>query len=502
MSSKQRLILAIDQGTTGSTVVVMTQAGEVISRATQEFRQHLPAPGLVEHDPDELYDSVLGALARCLDASPKDAAEEIVAVGITNQRETTLLWDRHSGVPVHRALVWQDRRTTALCESMKVHEARISEVTGLVVDPYFSASKIRWLLDQDPTLMARAERGQLDFGTVDSYLLQRLTGNRGQRGVIEVTNASRTLLMDLRTCAFSAEMCKLWGIPEALLPRIQPSVGTFGYTRGVPGLRDGIVISGIAGDQHAALFGQGCFDVGQAKCTYGTGAFILVNTGDRPRRNEHGLLTTLAWQIGPTPTYALEGAVFIAGAAVQWLRDGLGIITTASEVEGLAASVPSSEGVMFVPALTGLGAPHWDPHARGLLCGLTRGSTGAHIARATLEGISFQVCDLLELMDGSLERGTGALTELRVDGGACKNDLLMQLQADHSGLAVHRPRETESTARGAGLLAAWGAGLISSKAEASAAVQMERIFSPTWDPIKRESTRKNWEQAVRRARCS
>ena len=476
----------------------MTPSGEVISRANEEFPQHLPQPGWVEHDPDELYDSVLHAIARCLQGAFPGAVDRIAALGITNQRETTLLWDRGSAQPVYRALVWQDRRTTDICEQYKKHQPRINEVTGLVVDPYFSASKIKWLLDQDPTLAARAQQGLLCFGTVDSYLIHRLANWSNCSSVIEMTNASRTLLMDLRSRTWSEEMCELWGIPLAILPQIRPTVGEFARTQGVPGLPDGIPITGVAGDQHAALFGQGCVEVGQAKCTYGTGAFILANTGSRPIKNDRGLLTTLAWQIGEQPTYALEGAAFIAGAAVQWLRDGLGLISSAAEIEALAASVTSSEGVSFVPALTGLGAPHWDPNARGLICGLTRGTSRAHIARATLEGISFQVCELLELMNDSLREG---LSELRVDGGASRNNLLLQIQANHCGLPVHRPSEIESTARGAGLLAALGAGIIPTVTEAARSIQVERIFSPNWDIERRRLERLAWEQAVTRARC-
>ena len=501
MSSDRAWILAIDQGTTGSTVVLMSKDGRVLSRANREFKQHLPGPGLVEHDPDELYESVLEAIACCLADAPPASASNIAAIGITNQRETTLLWDRASSLPVHRALVWQDRRTTELCASYASERKKVRRTTGLVIDPYFSASKIRWLLDQDSALRTRAERGDVCFGTVDSYLVHRLANWSRRSSVIEVTNASRTMLMDLRSRSWSPEMCDLWQIPTALLPTILPTVGHFAETLGVPGLPDGIPITGIAGDQHAALFGQGCVEVGQAKCTYGTGAFVLVNTGSEVRTNEAGLLSTLAWQIGGTPTYALEGAAFIAGAAVQWLRDGLGMIASAEQIEAMASSVASSEGVCFVPALTGLGAPYWDPEARGLICGLTRGSTQAHLARATLEGISFQVDDLLELMQASLAEKDHALRDLRVDGGACKNNLLMQMQADLSDLTVHRPDEIESTARGAGLLAALGAGLISTVAEAAAAIRVERIFSPSWNADRRAAERRRWEQAVARARC-
>jgi glycerol kinase len=377
----------------------------------------------------------------------------------------------------------------------------VREVTGLVVDPYFSGTKLRWLLDHCSGARADAEAGKLAFGTVDSYLVWRLAG--GAKGkaphLIEVTNASRTLLMDLEQRAWSTEMCELLGVPAQVLPRIVPSAGEAAVTRGVPGLPDGIVISGIAGDQHAALFGQACFATGEAKCTYGTGAFVLVNTGDRPVRSQCGLLSTLGWQIGDQVVYALEGSSFIAGAAVQWLRDGLGLIERSSDVEALAASVPSSEGVTFVPALAGLGAPYWDAGARGLITGMTRGTTKAHIARATLEAIAFQVDDLLRAMAMDLGQ---PLAKMRVDGGAAANDLLMQMQADCSGVSVERPAELESTARGAAMLAGVGAGLFSSGREAEKMLKIEHVFSVKLAESERQSERSRWLEAVRRTRTN
>lgn len=503
MTDSDKIVLSIDQGTTGSTVVLMDLQGRALSRAGAEFPQHFPQPGWVEHEPEQIWQSVLEALAAALQGVP-GAADRIAAVGITNQRETMMLWDRQSHRNIGRALVWQDRRSSELCAQQAVHEARVHEVTGLVIDPYFSASKLAWVLAQEGDLRRDAERGQLAFGTVDSFLIERLGRGRNQiaKGpLIEVTNASRTLLMDLRSRTWSKEMCDMWGVPEALLPTIVPSAGIVARTSGVPGLPDGIPISGIAGDQHAALFGQGCIRAGDAKCTYGTGAFVLVNTGSRPLNSQAGLLTTLAWQIGDQVCYALEGASFIAGAAVQWLRDGLGLIETAPEIESLAREVRSAEGVTFVPALTGLGAPYWDSDARGLISGITRGTTRAHLAYATLEAIAFQVDDLLKVMQVDLLRETGStLNHLGVDGGASKNDLLMQMQADLSRLRVDRPLDIESTARGAGLLAALGAGLIPSVESISAAISLDRSFQPQISEEKSRVDRARWEQAVARAR--
>ena len=505
MADSEKIVLAIDQGTTGSTVVLMDLQGRALCRASSEFPQHFPRPGWVEHEPEQIWQSVLEALQTALQSVPR-AADRIAAVGITNQRETMMLWERQSRRNIGRALVWQDRRTSELCAELSQHEARVHAVTGLVIDPYFSASKLAWLLAQDGDLRRDAESGELAFGTVDSFLIEKLGEGKNEiaRGsLIEVTNASRTLLMDLRSRTWSKEMCDMWDVPQAVLPTIVPSAGVVARTLGVPGLPDGIPISGIAGDQHAALFGQGCIHAGDAKCTYGTGAFVLVNTGNRPLDSHAGLLTTLAWQIGDQVHYALEGASFIAGAAVQWLRDGLGLIDTAPEIESLARQVQGSEGVTFVPALTGLGAPYWDMDARGLISGITRGTRSAHLAYATLEAIAFQVDDLLKAMQMDLLRETGkTLNHLGVDGGASKNDLLMQMQADFSRLRVDRPIDIESTARGAGLLAAIGAGLIPSIESIGDTIALDKSFQPEMSQEKSELDRARWEQAVARTRSS
>jgi glycerol kinase len=491
-----RLVLSIDQGTTGSTCLVLDTRGVTRGRATREFTQHFPSPGLVEHEPDELWESV-DAAAREAMRQAGVSADAIACVGITNQRETTVLWDRETGRAVHRAIVWQDRRTAPRCEALRArgHEPRVRAVTGLVLDPYFSGTKLGWLLDEVPGARERAERGALAFGTIDSFLLHRLT--RGATHRTDVTNASRTLLMSLETLDWSDEMLALLGVPRALLPTIVPSAGPIAEARGVGFVADGTPITGIAGDQQAALFGQGCLDTGDVKCTYGTGAFVLVNTGETPVPSRAGLLTTVGWKIGDRVRFALEGSAFVAGALVQWLRDGLGLIERASDVEALARKVPDTGGVTLVPALAGLGAPYWDPGARGLVTGLTRGTTAAHLARAALEGIAFEVTDLLLAMKDDL----GApLARMRVDGGAAGNDLLMQLQADLGALTVERPAELESTAKGAAMLAAVGAGLF---ADERAAVVMNRTastFSPRIDDEARAVSLARWSDAVRRAR--
>jgi glycerol kinase len=495
-------LLAIDQGTTGSTALVLGTDGATLGRATLEFPQHFPEPGWVEHEPEEIWQSVVGSVAEAIRAAGVHG-EDTLAIGITNQRETTLVWERSSGKPIHRAIVWQDRRTASACESLRDagEGPRVADVTGLVLDPYFSGTKIAWLLDHVPSARARAEAGELAFGTVDSFLVFRLAGGAAVSAphVTDVTNASRTLLMSLERCAWDAGMCRLFGVPEAVLPKIVGSAERVAVTCGVPGLPDGIPIAGIAGDQHAALFGQTCFEPGDAKCTYGTGAFLLVNTGKERKKSKAGLLATVAWRVGHEVTYALEGSVFIAGAAVQWLRDGLGIIRSAKEVEELARSVPSSDGVTFVPALSGLGAPHWDAEARGLVSGITRGTTRAHLARATLEAIAFQVDDVLSAMQADLG---GSLRRMRVDGGAAENDLLLELQSNFSALSVERPTELESTARGAAMLAGVGAGVFRSREELARFAPLEREFRPGIDPAERQRARARWEEGVRRARSS
>ena len=490
-----KFILAIDQGTTSSTALVMGADGTTLGRATEELPQHFPKPGWVEHDPSQIWEGVLASVTEAL-RQAGISGESLAAVGITNQRETTLLWDRASGEHVHRAIVWQDRRTAAKCQELRERgvQPEVRQRTGLVVDPYFSGTKLAWMLNSLEGVRARAVQGKLAFGTIDSFLMWKLTN--GEKHVIDVTNASRTLLMDLKTLQWSPEMLALLEVPEPVLPQIVPSAGKLGMTRAVPGLPDGIPITGIAGDQHAALFGQACFSPGEGKCTYGTGAFVLVNTGDKPVMSEVGLLTTLGWQVGNEVVYALEGSSFIAGAAVQWLRDGLGVIEHASQVEALAREVDSSDGVVFVPALAGLGAPYWDAEARGLICGITRGTTRAQLARATLEAIAYQVDDLIVAMSNDLGR---PVTKVRVDGGAAANNLLMQLQSDISAVLVERPKELESTARGAAMLAGVGAGLFESGQEAARLIQLDQTFQPQSSDEDRQSRRQLWHDAVRRA---
>ena len=494
-----KTLLAIDQGTTGSTAIVLSLDGATLGKKTFEFPQHFPQPGWVEHDAEEIWKSVGDAVAGAL-AAAGVTGSSVGAIGITNQRETTLLWDRATGRPIHRAIVWQCRRTAPECDRLKREGAGelVRRRTGLVIDAYFSGTKIAWLLDEVKGARARAERGELAFGTMDAFLVHRLTG--GQVHATDVTNASRTLLMDLEKLAWDDEMLRLFRVPAGVLPKIVPSASlAIGTTRGVSFLPDGIPITGIAGDQQAALFGQACFAKGDAKCTYGTGAFALMNVGSAPLGSENGLVTTVAWQVGHgAPTYALEGSAFIAGAAVQWLRDGLGIISSASEIEPLARSVASSEGVAFVPALAGLGAPYWDPDARGTITGITRGTTKAHLARATLEGIAFQVWELLRAMTEDAKRD---LSVLKIDGGAAKNDLLAQFQADIAGVSVVRPTEVESTGRGAAMLAGVGAEL-ADLAAASRMVKVDRVFSPAIDERERAAHVHRWRDAVRRAQSA
>jgi len=489
-----RHVIAIDQGTTGTTVLVLDEELRLKGRGYQEFRQHYPQPGWVEHDPEEIWASVTSALGAAL-AQAKLGAGELTAIGITNQRETTVVWERQTGRPVHRAIVWQDRRTADHCAKLRADgaEARVRDLTGLTLDPYFSATKLRWILEHDASLRARAR--ELAFGTVDSYLVHRLTG--GAAHVIDVTNASRTLLCDLRTLTWSSELTRLFEIPPEVLPQVVPSSRNVGVTRGVPGVPDGVPITGIAGDQQAALFGQACFEPGDAKCTYGTGAFILMNTGGAPVTSTSGLLTTVAWQLETGElAYALEGSAFIAGAAVQWLRDGLGLIASASEIEALARSVPDAGGVIVVPAFAGLGAPHWRPEARGAITGLTRGTTKAHLARAVLEGIALQIVDILRAM----ERDAGnQLRTLKVDGGASANDLLMQFQSDVLDVEISRPELLETTALGAAFLAGLGAGVWSDKDAIRTTWREQRRFWPTRERAPIEAHIARWNDAVAKA---
>jgi glycerol kinase len=492
-----RHVIAIDQGTTGTTVLVVDEELHVRGRCNEEFQQIYPRPGWVEHDPEAIWASVKTALGKALTASKIDPAS-IAAIGITNQRETSLIWERRSLVPVRNAIVWQDRRTAERCAELAAagHQARLRELTGLVIDPYFSATKLEWMLREDPARLRRAGAGELAFGTIDTYLVAKLTG--GEAFITDVTNASRTLLFDIRSLEFSDELLELFGVPREMLPDVASSAEVYGETRGVPGLPDGIPVAGIAGDQQAALFGQACFTPGAAKITFGTGAFVLTNIGEKPVLSESGLLTTVAWRIGEGSEkgelrYAVEGSAFIAGAAVQWLRDGLGIIATAPEVEALAAQVEDSGGVVVVPGFAGLGAPHWRPEARGLIAGLTRGTTAAHIARATLEGIALQNTDILRAM----ERDAGRpLAELRVDGGAAANDLLMQFQADVLGVGISRPEILETTALGSALLAGLATGVWRTKADIARTWREDRRFEPAGDRAKIEEHLERWRRAV------
>ncbi len=493
-----KMVLAIDQGTTGSTVLAVAIEGaatRVVARGYAEIPQHFPKAGWVEHDLDEIWTATATAITQAL-TKARVQGRDIACIGITNQRETTGVWDT-VGKPAGKAIVWQDRRTAERCAELKRqgHEERVRARTGLVLDPYFSGTKLAWMLEHDATLAKRAAKGELRFGTMDSWLIWKLTD--GAEHATDVTNASRTLLFDIHERAFSDELLTLLGgIPRSMLPRVVPSAARVGVTRGLDFLPDGIPITGIAGDQHAALFGQACFEVGMAKCTYGTGAFALVNIGDEPIVSTRGLLTTIAWQIGDDVTYALEGSVFIAGAAVQWLRDGLRLISDSSEIEALAAQVPDNGGVTVVPALSGLGAPHWNPDARGIITGITRGTTKAHIARATLEGIALQVHDLLGAMRGDANR---PISVLRVDGGAAANDLLMQFQADLLGVELHRPTVLDTTALGAAYLAAIGAGILSGPEEVARVWAIDKTYAPRRPDDSLKQTIANWQTAVAKA---
>jgi glycerol kinase len=479
-------VLAIDAGTTGVTALVVDDKGAVVAQGYREFAQHFPEPGWVEHDPDEIWSAVLHACRAALASAP----EPPVAVGVTDQRETAVLWDRETLAAPRNAIVWQDRRSASICDRLRPHEARVSELTGLRLDPYFTGTKLTWLAENDPAAWAGVVAGRVAVGTVDSYVLARLTG--GAVHATEPSNASRTLLYDITRGAWSEELCDLLGVPLGCLPEVRPTSGPFGRTDPAAFLGLDLPVTGMAGDQQAALFGQACFAPGESKCTYGTGSFVLVNTGSSLVRSTAGLLTTVAWDLGDGPVYALEGAVFVTGAAVQWLRDGLGVIATAAESEALARSVPDTGDVYFVPALTGLGAPDWDAGARGAIVGITRGTTAAHLARATLEAIAFQVRDVVDTLDP-------AVTELSVDGGASANDLLCQLQADQLGVPVRRPRVVQTTALGAAFLAGLGAGVWSSTDELRDTWRLDRRFEPA--PGARDDGRHaRWRAAVDRAR--
>ncbi len=490
-----RVIMALDQGTTSSRAILFNQQGEIVTLAQREFTQHYPQPGWVEHDASEIWQTQLDVAREALDQAGLTAAD-VVSIGITNQRETTLVWDRKTGEPIHHAIVWQDRRTAGDCDRLRTAGLveLVQRKTGLLIDAYFCATKLRWLLDQVPDARRRAMAGELAFGTIDSWLIWKLTGGRVH--ATDVTNASRTMLLDIDRCQWDDELLQALDIPRKLLPEVLPSSHDFGVTeadlfgRAIP-------IGGAAGDQQSALFGQNCTSSGMAKNTYGTGCFALMNLGEQRKTSGCGLLTSVACTTGDQRQYAMEGSIFIAGAAVQWLRDGLGIIRSSAEVEPLAASVPDSGGVYLVPAFAGLGAPHWDAYARGTIVGITRGTTSAHIARAALEGIAFQVAEVLDAMktDAGHE-----ITELRVDGGAANNDLLMQFQADILGVPVVRPRIVETTALGAAFLAGLSSRMWDDASQIESIWQSEKVFQPAMSDDEVAGRRQRWDDALQRCK--
>ena len=490
-----KFILSLDQGTTSSRAIVFDHDGSIRAVAQKEFTQIFPQAGWVEHDPLEIWASQIGVAVEALGRAQIRPAD-LAAVGITNQRETTILWDRDTGAPIANAIVWQDRRTADFCERLKTEGAApaIQTKTGLLIDAYFSASKIRWLLDHVPGARARAAAGKLAFGTVDSWLLWNLTGHESH--VTDVTNASRTMLFNIHTMQWDEDLLRLFDVPASVLPEVRSSSEVYGSVAPSLGL-ERVPIAGIAGDQQAALFGQMCRTPGMSKNTYGTGCFLLQNIGAEPTESRHQLVTTVAWKIGTRTEYALEGSVFIGGAVVQWVRDGLGLVRTAPEIETLAASVPDNGGVYFVPAFAGLGAPHWDAYARGAIIGITRGTTAGHIARAALESIAYQVADLLDAMraDAGIP-----LTELRADGGAATNDALLQFQADLLGVPVLRPKITETTALGAAYLAGLGVGYWGSSDELTGQWQVERRFEPRMPTPQAAALRERWTAAVDRSK--
>jgi glycerol kinase len=489
------LILSIDQGTTGTTVLLIDEKLNVRGKGYREFRQIYPEPGWVEHDPADIWASVLAALDEALQTRGVSASD-IVGIGITNQRETNLIWNRETGQPYHNAIVWQCRRTTGIVEELKAkgYEALFQERTGLLLDPYFSGTKFKWQLDKITDLRKEVEANRAIAGTIDTFLTWKLT--HGAAHVTDVTNASRTLLMNLETLAWDDELCSILNVPRDMLPEIRSCSEIYGYTRKVPGLPDGIPICGMAGDQQAALFGQACFEVGEAKCTYGTGGFLLMNTGATPVPSKNRLLTTVAWQVKDSVTYALEGSAFIAGSAVKWLRDGLHFFDEASEIEALANQVADSGGVTVVPAFVGLGAPHWRSQARGLISGLTLGTKRAHVARATLEGIALQNVEILQAMGADSNQ---QLVQLKVDGGASANNLLMQMQADFLGCRIIRPEMIETTALGAAFLAGLGAGVWQNFDDIARAWKMDQEFQPGIDEQERSRVLERWCEAVKKA---
>jgi glycerol kinase len=487
--------MAIDQGTTGTTVILLDRELNIKAQGYKTFRQIYPRPGWVEHDPEDIWDSVLAAVAQALEMGGVSGSD-ICAIGITNQRETILVWDKKTGTSYHHAIVWQCRRTDEICKTLKQEglENLFQEKTGLLLDPYFSGTKLKWCFDNLNGLQSEAASGKAIAGTIDTYLVWRLTN--GGSHVTDATNASRTLLMNIEELIWDDQLAEILDVPLTILPEIRTCSEVYGYTQRVPGLPDGIPICGIAGDQQAALFGQACFVPGEAKCTYGTGAFLLLNTGEVPVPSKNRLLTTVAWHLGGKATYALEGSAFIAGSAVQWLRDGMGIIGSADEVQALAESVEDSGGVVVVPAFVGMGAPHWIPEARGLICGLTLGTHRGHLARATLEGIALQNAEILAAMVSDYGRN---LVQLKVDGGASANDLLMQIQADLLGCRITRPEMVETTALGAAFLAGLGVGLWNGFDDIQNAWKEDRVFRPVMGDQERENVMKQWRKAVKKA---
>ena len=493
---QDQYILALDQGTTSSRAMLFDRHGNIVSAAQKEFRQIYPQPGWVEHDPQEIWSTQAGVAAEAVTRAGLNGTS-IAAIGITNQRETTIVWDRETGQPVHNAIVWQDRRTAAFCDSLKQQglEQTVRAKTGLPIDAYFSATKIRWILDNVPGAREKAKRGQLAFGTVDSWLVWNFT--KHALHITDVTNASRTMLFNIHTLQWDADLLEALDIPRSMLPEVRDSSEVYGPTVTTV-FASKIPLAGIAGDQHAALFGQMCTRSGMVKNTYGTGCFLVMNTGTKPIESKNNLVTTLAWKIGERVEYALEGSIFIAGAVVQWLRDGLGIVKRAADIEALAASVPHSDGVYLVPAFAGLGAPHWNPRARGTLFGVTRGTTSAHIARAALDSIAYQSVDVLKAMEADSGIRIG---ELRVDGGACANNLLMQFQADMLGVAAVRPRISETTALGAAYLAGLAVGYWGGIDELQSQWQLDRRCSPAMDARAAEVCLAGWQRAVTAAKA-
>lgn len=491
--SEKKYILALDQGTTSSRAIVFDHNGQICSVAQKEFTQYFPKPGWVEHDANEIWSSEASVIAEAITQIDINGLD-IAAIGITNQRETTIVWDIDTEEPIYHAIVWQDRRTAEYCDKLKAQGLvdKVREKTGLIIDAYFSGTKIKWILDNVPGARKRAEMGKLRFGNVDSWLIWRLT--RGTAHVTDVTNASRTMLFNINTLQWDDDLLKLLDIPRSMMPEVKSSSEIMAHTKTTIFAHE-VPIAGVAGDQQAALFGQMCIEPGSIKNTYGTGCFVMLNVGEKPVLSKNNLLTTVAWKIGDMVNYALEGSIYVGGSVVQWIRDGLGFIKSSSEIEELASTVPDSGGVYFVPALTGLAAPYWDPYARGLICGITRGTTRAHIARAALDGIAFQTYDIARAMAKDMN---APLTELKVDGGASRNNLLMQFQANLLGINVVRPKITETTALGAAYLAGLAVGFWESIDELRQQWQVERTFEPVKDSPEIEEAKKGWADAIQR----